>query len=414
MMMANRSGITPQDMAEPLRIQATAPPQIQTFLKVTDPVDLAVSSEGNVYELSSAGAAITELSSKGEAIRSVENIGVKPCGLDIDAKGNVYVALTGDNQVAKFKPTASSFELDASFNGTGKIGNPDQSAGKADRSFDAPYDVAVDQVEEVLYVSDTNNNRLVKYKLDGRFEHTIGGVGAELGQFDHPRGLCSGGPDWLTYVADTGNHRLVVIGNSFFRRAVGTAGSGEGQFDTVLNVAANRDGIYAVDAVNDRLQAFEASRESGEAGNPFIDFLWATDGKSGFHDVRAVACAPDPLGTTLYLVDAGNQRIASVKISRGDLPEEVWNQMKKHMAAHDVEGALTFFTEEGKEKYRRFFQSNGQENSAKFVGDAGKISVVSVDKDEAHYEMEQTLGGRKVSFPVYFVREGGRWKIEEF
>jgi hypothetical protein len=125
-----------------LRINVQSPPVILQTINVTDPVDLKWMPGGFLYVLSGSTATLTEFDSSGTAIRTLSGMGSSPQGLDVDSAGNVYVAVTGNNEVEKLNPTETSFRLDLSFNGSGKIGRADGSAGAGAGEFNAPYDVA--------------------------------------------------------------------------------------------------------------------------------------------------------------------------------------------------------------------------------------------------------------------------------
>lgn len=82
-----------------LRINVQAPPVLVSTISVTDPVDIKWTASSNLYVLSGSSATITEYDTNGSSIRSLSGIGSNPSGFDVDAAGNVYVAVTGSNQV---------------------------------------------------------------------------------------------------------------------------------------------------------------------------------------------------------------------------------------------------------------------------------------------------------------------------
>ena len=79
-------------------------------------------------------------------------------------------------------------------------------SGDANGLFSNPQDVAVDEVGNV-YVADTENHRIQKFKSDGTFLDKWGGQGDADGQFNNPSGVAvdKGGN---VYVADTGADRI--------------------------------------------------------------------------------------------------------------------------------------------------------------------------------------------------------------
>jgi sugar lactone lactonase YvrE len=129
-----------------------------------------------------------------------------PSGLALDAKGNLFVADTGNNRIRKITPQG----LVSTVAGEGTAGYIDGPATQA--QFDGPIGVAVDASGNV-YVADAYNDRIRKITSDGNVSTVAGnGLGYADGPagsalFDTPCGIVSA-PDGTLIVADTGNHRL--------------------------------------------------------------------------------------------------------------------------------------------------------------------------------------------------------------
>jgi DNA-binding beta-propeller fold protein YncE len=86
----------------------------------------------------------------------------------------------------------------------------------------------------------------------------VGAAVAEEVALNHPQGLCYDAQDNL-YVADTGNHRIIVFspGLATLRILGGEQGSSEGQFNEPSDVAVDSTGrIIVADTRNHRLQVF--------------------------------------------------------------------------------------------------------------------------------------------------------------
>lgn len=162
-----------------------------------------------------------------------------------------------------------------------------------------PGGVAVDP-SGYVYVSDTKDNRIVKFNRKGDALVDWGRSGKEPGSFDYPQGLAV--ENDLVYVADTHNHRIQVFGeNGVYISTWGQRGKGPGQFEYPYSVAVGTNGeVYVVDNGNDRVQIFTHEgiymREFGRTG---LD-------EGQFRKPQGIAL--DSVGN-LYVGDGGNNRI---------------------------------------------------------------------------------------------------------
>jgi hypothetical protein len=122
-------------------------------------------------------------------------------GLAVDPATHNVVAVVG-NSIAIF----TSAGAPVTTFGSGIIGSP----------FDTPWGVVVDQSGNI-YVSDTNNNRIIKFDSSYNPITQWGTVGAGNGDFNLPLGVAldNGGTGSASvYVADYGNQRIQKFTNS--------------------------------------------------------------------------------------------------------------------------------------------------------------------------------------------------------
>ena len=79
---------------------------------------------------------------------------------------------------------------------------------KASDVLSKPSDLVVS--EDIVYVVDSGNHRIVAFDQTGRMITTYGGAGRRLGEFVAPEAIDLG-PHGLVYVSDIGNERIVAF-----------------------------------------------------------------------------------------------------------------------------------------------------------------------------------------------------------
>ena len=138
-----------------------------------------------------------------------------------------------------------------------------------------PYGMAAGP-EGLIYVADTWNHRIVVVDPDGQVVRTFGEFGnnedspdpqLNVGTFYGPRGLAIFEDE--IYVTDTGNERVEVFGpDGSFRRAWGGTGSEPNQFIEPVGIAVSPNGqVFVADSGNARISIFDTE------GNPVAQ--WA-------------------------------------------------------------------------------------------------------------------------------------------
>ena len=162
-----------------------------------------------------------------------------------------------------------------------------------------PGGVAVDPYG-YLYVSDTHDNRIVKFNPKGEPLVDWGSSGQQPGKFDYPQGLAVAND--LVYVADTHNHRIQVYGDEgAFLYTWGQHGKGPGQFEYPYSVAVGTNGnVYVVDNGNDRVQIFT------HEGIYITQFGRTGLGDGEFRKPQGIAVDS---GANIYVGDGANNRI---------------------------------------------------------------------------------------------------------
>ena len=175
------------------------------------------------------------------------------------------------------------------------------SRGSGDGRFAWPSGAAVDGAGNV-YVADTGNHRVQVLGPSLNHTATIGAYGSGDGRFYQPGGIAVDGPTGAIYVADTGNHRVQVFDSSLEHTAtIGAYGSGDGRLNGTSGVAVDGAGnVYVADTGNHRVQVFDYSLEYAAT----IGSFGRGDGR--FYQPGGVAV--DGAGN-VYVADTGNHRV---------------------------------------------------------------------------------------------------------
>ena len=392
-------------------VNVQMPPVLLSTIKIADPVAVKWTATSNLYVLSGNTATLTEFDVHEKPVRSKTGIGSNPSGLAVDAAGNVYVAVTGSNQVWKFKPTADSFVVDSSFGNGGFIGNKGGSAGAGSDQLNAPFDVAISRNGHALMVSDSGNYRIQRFTPGGTLTDSFGGKN----DFGHPKGLAIDAVD-LVFVADSDNNRVAVWSDAVMVECLGTSGTNgtaPGQFQGPLNLSVSERGLYVADTGNNRIQVFVPPRR-GEmrSATPFFPRISVSGGLDLNHP-KAVAAVDDLLEEKFYIADTGNNRVLLVKLP-SDNPEATWRDMNARLKAGDVDGALSYFSIAARDQYRETFLALTKDDLRASAKSTGNIKPVYIYSDRAQYYFDDVIDGQKITFPIEFDREFGQWKIMEY
>lgn len=196
----------------------------------------------------------------------------QPRGVAISPDGlRVYVLDTQNNRIQVFD--AESGELLGIW-GDGE--GDDVSMALTDNGL-GPYGLTVG-ADGVLYVADTWNHRIVVIDPDGRVVRTFGEFGnnedspdpsINTATFYGPRGVAVFGNE--IFVTDTGNERVEIFGlDGTFLRSFGGTGSAPNQLLEPVGIAVGSDGtVYVADSGNARISTFDIN------GNPVAQ--WPVD-----------------------------------------------------------------------------------------------------------------------------------------
>jgi trimeric autotransporter adhesin len=247
-----------------------------------------------------------------------------PRGVAVDASGNLYISDTGNSRIRK----VSSSGVITTFAGTGVAGFAGDGGVALNAQFSSPEGIVVDGSGNV-YIADRGNARI--RKISSGTISTIAGTGvpgsagdngpAISAQLSIPSGLALDASGNL-YIADLLNHRIRKMalsgGNLTTVAGNGTEGfTGDGSTATSAElsrpegVAVDGSGnVYIADTGNSRVRKVSGANISTVAGNGTPGSVG--DGGSAKDAQLFTPGGVAVNGTTLYIVDTGNNRVRKV------------------------------------------------------------------------------------------------------
>lgn len=265
--------------------------------ELSGPYNLAVAPSGNIYVVDTGNNAIKEFTSSGTLVRQWGSYGSAngqfdtPTGIAVASNGDVYVMDMNNYRVQKFESDGTyitkwgtvgtgngQFVLSAALtlDSNGNVYVADSGRGvvqefTSDGDFVKKWDlhsgavtvygIAVSKSGDI-YLTLPTLGIVERYTVDGTFDSSWGSDGSGEGQFGLSNGV---GPIGLTitdnghvYVTDGGNNRVQEFtSDGTFVAQWGSAGSGNGQFNTPFGIVSDGSGnMYIADNGNNRIQRY--------------------------------------------------------------------------------------------------------------------------------------------------------------
>ncbi|CAF0794549.1 unnamed protein product [Adineta steineri] len=176
-------------------------------------------------------------------------------GLAMDKYGFLYVTNTEKDEVRRWKI--------GEYNNEGIVVAGGHGRGDQLNQLNYPNFIFVDE-EQSVYVSDRNNDRVMKWKKDakeGEIAAGGNGYGANLNQLFHPQGVIVDDLGKI-YVADCWNDRVVRWCEGKEEGEIVIGGNGKGnqlnQLNRPCGLSFDDEGnLYVVDCFNHRTEKFE-------------------------------------------------------------------------------------------------------------------------------------------------------------
>lgn len=289
------SGMTPAQTIH-LTFDAVIGGAGQDIGQMTEPSGVAVDPAGNVYVADTGNHRVQQFDPHGRYIRHTGGFGTgrqqfnQPA--DLAATGlDVFVADTQNRRIHRF---------DRQLNFLGAVPNEPGLIHASDETFGFPRGIAVSPLGDV-YVTDGEEEEVVKINTVGRIERRFGGFSYGQGRLHAPTGLAVDRSGRI-YVADTGNDRIVVFDafGGFVRE------SGRNTLSAPEGVEVDATGrVFVADTGNDRVVVLSPS------GETLLTFGARGSGAGSFRNPRDLAV--DQNGR-LYVADTGNHRIQTFVI----------------------------------------------------------------------------------------------------
>jgi uncharacterized protein (TIGR03437 family) len=346
-------------------------PQQATASSLGGPAGIAVDANGNLYVAvprdnrvlvfstgTTTGGTATRMLGQTDFATTTVNTGAaplasansmnQPADVKIDAGGNVFVADGGNNRVVEFLSATKTAarvwgQSDFVSNGTNQV---------KPCSINYPYKMAIDYSAQpfALYVSDTNNNRVLVWKDSVRFRNgdpadmaigqpnlrsaaanvdSQGSFKPAAASLFGPEGIAVNPFDGALYVADSGNHRVLryprpvaqggritpdaVIGQVDFTSsdsALVTATS----LKNPAGVAIGANGhLYVSDSGNNRVLEYAAGAGNGAAAIRVYGQPAMTSALRPSHVSAQTLAGPQGLAVdqaaNLYVADTAANRV---------------------------------------------------------------------------------------------------------
>jgi tripartite motif-containing protein 71 len=211
-----------------------------------------------------------------------------PSGIAIDKIGRIWVTDPPSNSVVVFSSAGQFVQQ------LGKAGGSKGTvAGTGPGEFSEPHGIASD-LEGLVYVADTGNNRIQVFSADGKSRLTFGEKGEGPGQFKNPDGLAVS-QDGVVIVADRGNQRIQLFSkNGIFLHTLETGSDSE---DVAVDVAGH---IYVINAKTHQVDQWST------AGQLLHSFVGQEAGRKGFSKPMGVGVNSAGL---IYVTDRGTSQI---------------------------------------------------------------------------------------------------------
>ncbi|CAF1119062.1 unnamed protein product [Adineta steineri] len=218
------------------------------------PTDIIFDKENNSFIISDPGnQRVIRYFDQNQTNPQIIISNIECYGLTIDKNGYIYVSDSWKHEVRRWKM--------GEYNEGIVVAGGNREGNRLDQ-LNRPNFIFIDK-DYSLYISDQNNNRVMKWKKDAKEGIIVAGgngKGDSLKQFSGPQGVIV---DHLghIYVADFGNHRVMRWREGDKEGEVIVGRNGQGNQPNQLNCPTglsfdNKENLYVVDSLNHRIRKY--------------------------------------------------------------------------------------------------------------------------------------------------------------
>lgn len=265
-------------------------------------------ANGNVYVANEGAETVDEFSSTGTHLAqfgngsygSASNELSNPFGAAVDSEGNVYISDTDNNRIVVYSATG----------GTSTWGSYGISWSYYDSSynhnpgkFNEPMGIAIGKNGNI-YVADYQNSRIQEFSPGGTFITQWGGYGSGNTQFEYPRGLAIDSSGNVYVVDEIAARVQEFTSDGTYITQWGSVGTGPGQFERPSNIAVDSNGnVFVSDMDSNRITEFTSSG--------VYELQWGNGGYAPGQISGPMGVASDGNGN-VYVTDNGAVNIFSL------------------------------------------------------------------------------------------------------
>jgi tripartite motif-containing protein 71 len=261
------------------------------------PLGVAAGPKGKSFVADTGNNRVMVFDSNGKVIKVFGHLGTKdgefnfPSSIAVSNSGKVYVADFKNNRIQVFDVDGNIINIISSVNTVDQNAKP---------LMFSPVAVAIDSKERI-YISDTFRQRILVLDQNGKLQRIIGQEGSQPGQLLYANGLAVDENNNLLLVSDSNNARIQAFdldGKFLWKQE--SAGK-----DSVLalpkGIAIANGVIFVADAPAHRIVVYN------KEGKFLYKFGIRSDDNNGFNFPTGLAWQKD-LGS-LLIADRGNNRI---------------------------------------------------------------------------------------------------------